>query len=602
MKFAKYFIVDSIFSIIIQFMWMVIPIYLIDKIVELISKNKPYEEMFLTVLIALLLFIIIGISSIILNYYKSIARINFQAKINNTLFNKLNSIDYENHEHHAFLNKYTLAIDNSTYSLMNTYYAMINIVSSFINSFFLLSIFTRVHYIIIIYSVFVAIVYYLLKSFVVKINIQSNAAQQPNFRERGYVRRMFYLKDTIEDIKSSDVDEVLLNINDTVGNRIVKNNDIYFRKRIKWNFLCDVLIHSIFILAVILIAYQSLNQAIELSDVAMLIYAALTLSSLIRRFSQSMANLQSASAYTLYYFEIMAVKSRIENTGLDLNESFNHITLENVSFSYDALNLVNFGDLNKNNESQTAKKEAVTYSLKDINLTINKGEKIAIVGHNGAGKTTFVKLLLRLYDPQSGKIKLNSTDYKDINPNWIRQKIGAVFQNFQIYATSIAENVLLHPVNHEEDEILVYKALEFSGLKTVVDALPNGINTELTKEFESDGAVLSGGQRQKLAIARVYCQNYDLIILDEPSSALDPLAEHEIHERMLQLGDDKTLIFISHRLSTTIKADKIYLFSSGELIEQGTHKELMKIDNGIYKNMFNIQAKNYLVEVGEVNA
>jgi ATP-binding cassette subfamily B protein len=162
--------------------------------------------------------------------------------------------------------------------------------------------------------------------------------------------------------------------------------------------------------------------------------------------------------------------------------------------------------------------------------------------------------------------------------------------------------VLLHPVNHEEDEILVYKALEFSGLKTVVDALPNGINTELTKEFESDGAVLSGGQRQKLAIARVYCQNYDLIILDEPSSALDPLAEHEIHERMLQLGDDKTLIFISHRLSTTIKADKIYLFSSGELIEQGTHKELMKIDNGIYKNMFNIQAKNYLVEVGEVNA
>lgn len=209
------------------------------------------------------------------------------------------------------------------------------------------------------------------------------------------------------------------------------------------------------------------------------------------------------------------------------------------------------------------------------------------------GKTTIVKLLLRLYDINEGKITFNGIDYQEITPRSIRNKIGIAFQNFDVYAMSIAENILLRKVDSEEDEELVVKALQFSGLDDYVKSLPEGIHTELTREFSENGAVLSKGQMQKLAIARAFASNRPLIILDEPSSALDPLSEHDIYERMMKLGKDHALIFISHRLSSTVKADWIYVLDNGVIAEQGTHTDLMKKENGIYKKMYMVQAEKY---------
>ena len=226
-------------------------------------------------------------------------------------------------------------------------------------------------------------------------------------------------------------------------------------------------------------------------------------------------------------------------------------------------------------------------------MKIKKGEKVAIVGINGAGKTTLVKLLLRLYDVNNGNIYINNQDYKTLNAKSLREKVGAVFQNIEVYAVSVAENVLLREVRNQEDIDLVNEALKFSGLYDYIYTLKDNINTVVTREFNKLGVVFSGGQTQKLAIARGYAQNYQLFILDEPSSALDPIAEAKVYDNMLELGKEKTMIFISHRLTTTVNADKIYLFENGTIIEQGTHQELIKL-NGQYKKMFDSQAVKYL--------
>ncbi|MGD9604658.1 MAG: ATP-binding cassette domain-containing protein, partial [Bacilli bacterium] len=221
------------------------------------------------------------------------------------------------------------------------------------------------------------------------------------------------------------------------------------------------------------------------------------------------------------------------------------------------------------------------------------GEKIAIVGANGAGKTTLVKLLLRLYDSTKGDIYYNEQPYKQINPCSLRKKVGAVFQNPEVYSVTIGENVLLKPVETKEEEELVIQALKFSGLYEDVMHYDDGIHTLVTREFQVKGAIFSGGQIQKLAIARGYAQNYQLFILDEPSSSLDPLAEAALYQNMLKLGKDKTLLFISHRLSTTINCDYIYLFENGSIIESGKHHELMQL-KGKYCDMFNSQSEKYL--------
>ncbi|SHH77717.1 ABC transporter, partial [Caloranaerobacter azorensis DSM 13643] len=230
--------------------------------------------------------------------------------------------------------------------------------------------------------------------------------------------------------------------------------------------------------------------------------------------------------------------------------------------------------------------------LHNITIKASKGEKIAIVGHNGAGKTTLIKLIIRLYDVNKGKILINNKDIKKLSVKHLRSKIGLVFQDYQLYSASIAENVLLREVKNPEDEDKVWFALKQVGLYEKVKELPNGIHTLITKEFSNEGIFLSGGEAQKLALARIYIKDYDVVILDEPSSSLDPLAEKQMYENMMDITKNKIAIFITHRLSTTVMADRIYLIDNGRVIEQGTHKELMEL-NGKYRRMFDAQAQFY---------
>ena len=230
--------------------------------------------------------------------------------------------------------------------------------------------------------------------------------------------------------------------------------------------------------------------------------------------------------------------------------------------------------------------------VNEVSIEVSQGEIVGLLGPNGAGKTTLVKLLMRLYDTKAGAIKADGRDIKDYEVKRYRDTIGTVFQDFQIFAGSVKENVLLDVADGIDDED-IKKALTQSGLMERINKFEKGLDTELTTEFSQEGVNLSGGESQKLAISRVFYKDAGLMILDEPSSALDPIAEYQLNHAMLEATGDKTVIFISHRLSTTRIADRIIMLENGKIVEQGSHEELLAM-KGKYAQMWKVQAGAYI--------
>ena len=247
------------------------------------------------------------------------------------------------------------------------------------------------------------------------------------------------------------------------------------------------------------------------------------------------------------------------------------ITVKNLSFKYEG---------------------AEQNTLKNVNFTLHKGERIALVGSNGSGKTTLVKLLLRLYDPIDGEITLDGKNIKDFSLSSYRGSFSTVFQDFKMFSMSVRENVLLRP-EQEGDKALVENALRESGAFERIERMENQLDTILTREFDDKGENLSVGEQQKLSLARIFADHTPFVILDEPSSALDPIAEYKMFENMMRATEGRSVIFISHRLSSAVLADRVLLMDNGTVGEQGTHQELMA-QNGKYAEMFRRQAENYL--------
>lgn len=235
--------------------------------------------------------------------------------------------------------------------------------------------------------------------------------------------------------------------------------------------------------------------------------------------------------------------------------------------------------------------------IKNLNLKVKQGEHIALVGENGAGKTTLMKLLMGLYPVSEGRILAGGEDIRRYDPVTYRDCFGTVFQDFQIFALPLGENVLMKSPETKEERQLIVDSLKKAQFGEVLEKMPQGIDTYLTKEFDENGFVCSGGQAQKIAIARVFAKNPEVVILDEPSSALDPIAEYNMYCNMMEASEGKTVFFISHRMSSARMADRILFLEHGEIVEEGTHEELLA-KNGRYASMFRLQAQNYQEEMG----
>lgn len=394
-------------------------------------------------------------------------------------------------------------------------------------------------------------------------------------RERDYQHRVFYLHDYAKELRlHPEMNAQLLNDFDTCNDKLNAINKKYglrlwffsmFRKYIPVYFL----LYAVYLPYLL---FQSMvRHSISLSTLVILLAA---VRRVIRRSSDLMERLPQF-AYNGAFIEkirhFLAYEPEIISGEKEITDSFQTLALSHVSFSY----------------------HGKTEILHDISLEIKKGQKIALVGYNGAGKTTLVKLLMRLYDPCDGAVLRNGENIRNLNLSAYRGTIGAVFQDFKLYAASVRENVVMDLCTMGKKETYeVEHALYRAGFNLSERKLKYQIETPLTTEFEKDGVNLSGGESQKVAIARTLYRNHDLIIMDEPSSALDPASEYQLNQELQQIAEDKTVIFISHRLATAKDADYIYMMKQGRIVEQGTHARLLAI-GGEYHKMWMLQAQAY---------
>ena len=283
-------------------------------------------------------------------------------------------------------------------------------------------------------------------------------------------------------------------------------------------------------------------------------------------------NFEGISRYAFYFQnmrEFLEFESNVSN-GTEKCEKFESLEFKNVTFQY-----------------PSAKKP----TLENVSFKIGGGETVALVGVNGAGKSTLVKLLLRFYDVTEGEILLNGRNIKDYDLSSLRNIFGAVFQDYRNFAISVNENLMCRECD-EEDKKKAEIALKQSGAWAKISSFPDKGDTVLTREFEKDGIGLSGGENQKLSVARLFAKDFTFAVLDEPSSALDPIAEYNMYESLINVTKGKTVLYISHRLSSAVLSDRILVLDGGNIAEDGSHEELMK-KGGIYSQMFTLQASSY---------
>lgn len=409
-----------------------------------------------------------------------------------------------------------------------------------------------------------------------KQNYLAKIESIPASRKRDYIKRIYYLNDYAKEIRlNPGVSDVLMERFEAANDEVYVVEKKYALKKWFFGFMRRYVCNSFFadVLFIGYLVYQAaVLHSISFSTVAILYASFGRLKNSMRVFSETYPYACETSLYVNKIREFLNYEPKIvSKENLAPENKAKEIELDKVSFAYG------------NNHDML---------IKDMDLHIKPGEKIALVGYNGAGKTTLVKLLMRLYDTKGGVIKADGRDIRDYDVKRYRDTIGTVFQDFQIFAGTVKENVVLDVADGIEDDG-VRKALSQSGLMERIDRFKKGLDTDLTTEFSKEGVNLSGGESQKLAISRVFYKDAGLMILDEPSSALDPIAEYQLNHAMIEATGDKTVIFISHRLSTTRIADRIIMLEKGSIVEQGTHEELLSL-NGKYAQMWKVQAGAYI--------
>ena len=450
-----------------------IPIDLISKIVAIYTENtdgddKKFQSMlFIAAFYAVILVIVSSVRSIVelVNFY---IRNHFTLSFSTKLFKKLETIDYGFHEQENFLDNYTRALDNGPDNIYYCATFQIDLIKQVIVSISLFAFVLSSNYISIIYSVAVAILFYIFRRFSSKLLFKERTQSRHYYRERWYLRRVYFVKDAIPDMKTTKINDVLMENHEELSSNLLRVFKKYGSKRAIFEVIGAFLMSTIYPVILLVTIYEILSNN-DLALFASLTVAAGKVSTLVTSIADIVGEIQNHSLEAKVPFEVLDMKGVIEKVGLikELN-SFQSLEVKNISFKYVDKNV-----------------------LDDVSLNIKKGEKIAIVGANGAGKTTLVKLLLRLYDPFDGSIVLNNQDYKNLNTDVLREKVGAVFQNGEVYSVTVGENVLLRKLKNEDDYNLVVKALKFAGIYDFVMTLENGIDTIVTKEFDKNGVVFS---------------------------------------------------------------------------------------------------------------
>ncbi len=501
------------------------------------------------------------------------AKVN--ARITQSIFQKALKCDYKNFDNPEFYQNYTLALTEYMQQSQRAFSYLQQIVTNIVIFFTMIVLVSSVSPLILLVTVAVLITTSVYGRIQNKYSTMKWEELSKVSRRKSYIQRVIYQNTYAADLRSNRSGDYMMEQYDkAVG------EECSLHKRFKRVLLGMHVLDFSVPLALDFAAMGAAIRKIAAGTLSVGAFSSTIQASqyLYSSFDPIVAMANTINKYALYSRKLQnffnaetSIESPDIRTGKELTVHTNDmpfgVELKDVSFSYD------------NSK----------FALKNLSMSIRPGQKIAIVGENGAGKSTLTKLLLRLYDTSSGDILINGHSIRDYDVHELRSGVGIAFQNTNLFAMTLAENMKLYrDVSDEKLNEIIQKL----GLSSVLEKFACGLDAQVTKEFDKDGIVLSGGETQKLGLARLFTGQFGLLILDEPSAALDPIAEYELNKVIMELRDTTT-IMISHRLSTVRDADCIYLIENGEIAESGTHSQLMKRD-GKYAAMFRMQAEKYL--------
>lgn len=555
--------------------------YGIKYVLEAAEFRKPFS---VVVNFLLIVFAAWAVSFLLSGIYQNLVSQKglpkIEKKLRDMIYAKVKELDLECYDNPEYYNEFVLSISEAEKSITRTHQileAIFGGLTTLITSGALFLTTDRLSIIFILASFALTFIFSQMLN---KVNFRNRLEKNPSERKRAYVHRVFYLNEYAKEIRlNPDVAGRLFEEFDRSNGEIGEVERKYAKKRTILDFVSNYLTNN-FISDVVYITYlvfrAAVRRAISYSSVVVLWNTSGGMKRSLRDIAGIIPQIAENSLYIEKIRDFLDYEQKITSErGLPVPEKRGMLELRNVSFGYN---------------------EKDGYILKNINLVIKPDERVALVGYNGAGKTTLIKLIMRLYDPNEGEILYNGVNIRDYDVREYRKLIGTIFQDYRIFAATVGENVVLdddQETIERESRPAVVKALEYSGFKGRLDKLPKGLSTELTTEFEQEGIDLSGGESQKLAIARAFFKDAGIVVLDEPSSALDPIAEYQLNQTMLQAAEGKSVVFISHRLSTTRHADRIYMMEQGRIIEEGSHDEMVRL-KGKYAAMWKAQAGRYV--------
>ena len=543
----------------------------VKYIVDVVTSGVNLERIIYAVIIIALILVT---STVLCLIFSDLCREKIKEKIyfnlNKKLYEKAKSLDLESYDNPDFYNNFILTIESSSDNIQNILGLVRNYIANIVSLAAISSALLTIDPWCLVIILATIVIFMPLSKKVGDLQMGRRIDNTILHRRSDYFQRIFYLQDYAKEVRMNSIKPLLIDRYNEAADAVVKNQKKYWAK-ISSNYCLQetgVQVFGFMFALPLYLGYLVIKKkTIGAGDFVATFNGAYSIAVSINFLTVwALAQFSERGKMIEKYREFLASKGNITDGKIKtIEERPKEIRIKDLSFTYPG------------NDKPT---------LKNINLTIKPYEKIALVGYNGAGKTTLTNLLLRLYDVTGGEILIDGKNIKNSEVETHRNKFAAVFQDFQTYACSLGENVAL---DERVDYSRAENALFHSGFSK---KLSKSLDTELLREFDDDGVMLSGGESQKVAVARAFYKDCPYAILDEPSANLDPVAEYNLNQAMLEAAHNKTVIFISHRLSTTVNADKIYVMENGQIIESGSHSELME-KNGTYAYMFNLQAEKY---------
>jgi ATP-binding cassette, subfamily B, bacterial len=452
-------------------------------------------------------------------------------------------------------------------------WSVLGLSSNIVTIILMASLLASLHYMLVVLAIAAAGLSLLLESSITSKLYEFFYKETPEERERGYIGDLLVQPRTTKEIRAYVLADYLLDRHGNLSESLFRRRALMYKSATRISLLTGIVTGTTLALAYLFVSIKGVEGLINPGGVVLVIGAFTSVSSTLSQISSTFVSVDQHTTFLDDYFSFLSIDTlinKIENPEVLPAKLDKGIVFENVSFKYPG---------------------SADYAVKEFNLTIKSGELIALVGENGAGKSTIVRLLLRFYDVDDGSISIGGVNLKNTDPEELRNRIGVLFQDYANYELTVRENVTMGRPYAEVLDNRVLESLRDARSEWLVKKMPNGLDSKVGRLFEG-GHDLSGGEWQRLALARIMYRDADIWILDEPTSSLDPEAEAAIFAELKENLKGRIGIVISHRFSTVRIADRIAVIADGKVSELGSHEEMMKA-KGRYSELFELQAAGY---------